>query len=56
MEEETTIAYYEEDNDGDDEDGRPIIRKFHYCGKCGKSLYSYSSRCPRCNTKFREWE
>lgn len=41
-----------EDNDGDDENGKPIIRRFPVCPVCYKSLYLYDNYCPKCGQKM----
>lgn len=42
-----------EDDDGDDEDGNPIIRHFYGCPRCHKSIYQSFNFCTRCGQRLQ---
>ena len=43
-----------EDDDGNDEEGRPIIRRFCGCPRCHTNIYSnYYRYCIRCGQRLR---
>lgn len=41
-----------EDNDGDDYNGRPIIRYFYGCPECDLVLYHRVNYCEKCGQKL----
>lgn len=41
-----------EDNDGDDEYGRPIIRTFYGCPICNETIYRYNKYCKNCGQRL----
>lgn len=42
-----------EDDDGDDYEGRPIIRVMYECPRCYASLIQYEDECPKCEQKLK---
>ena len=50
-------VYEYNDNDGDDSEGRAIIREWWECSNCHKRFYHYRQTviCPICRKKLR-WE
>ena len=41
-----------EDDDGEDDNGKPIIRHFYGCPTCNKSIYFYMKYCSECGQKL----
>ena len=41
-----------EDDDGDDYDGKPIIRHFYGCPSCNRTIYHHIKYCEECGQRL----